>query len=130
MKLSELEKILPDFDDMEQLVRIATQSNLLATKLLEEIKNLEAEYIRECILLKQYWPGGKRPTDSGTYLRKVVSRLGNTSEQKTKLKEKREELAEHRRQAQEASDLLDIAKAKISVFQTLSANKRQSLVSA
>ena len=128
MKLSELEKMVPSFDDMEQLVRISAQSSLLATKLLEEIKDLEAQYVRECILVKQYWPGGKRPTDSGTYLRKVVSRLGNTPEQRIKLAEKRKELAEHKRQAQEADDLLDIAKAKISVFQTLSANRRQSLM--
>lgn len=130
MKLSELEKMLPEFDDMEKLVRISAQSNLLATSLSEEIKDLEAQFIRECILVRQYWPDGKRPTDSGTYLRKVVSRLGNTPEQQIKLQEKRKELAEYRREAQEADNLLDIAKAKISVFQTLSANKRQSLMPA
>lgn len=128
MKLSELEQILPSFDDMEKLVRIAAEAHFEATKLAEEIKNLEAQHIRECVLVKQYWPGGKRPADSGVYLNKVVPRLGNTVEQKLVIESKRKELAEHKKSAEEADNLLEIARARISIFQTLSANKRQSLL--
>lgn len=127
MRLSELEKILPSFDDMEELVRISANAHFEAAKLVSEIKRLEAQYIRECILVQQYWPLGKRPTDSGTYLRKVVPVLGNTPEQKLLLESKRKELAKHKKQAAEADSLLEIARGKISVFQTLSANKRGSL---
>lgn len=127
MRLSDLEKILPSFDDMEELVRISAGAHFEAAKLIAEIKQLEAQCIRECVLVQQYWPRGKRPTDSGSYLNKVVPRLGNTPEQKLLLESKRKELADHKRQAAEADNLLDIAKNKIAVFQTLSANKRQSL---
>jgi len=127
MRLSELESILPSFDDMEKLVRVSAETHFEAAKLVDKIKQLEAQYIRECILVQKYWPRGKRPTDSGSYLNKVVPRLGNTPEQKLLLESKRKELAKYKRQAAEADNLLDIAKSKIAVFQTLSANKRQSL---
>jgi len=127
MKLADLEKLVPSFDDLAELVRISAEAHLKAEKLISEIKDLEAKFTRECILVKKYWPRGKSPTATGAYLTKVVPRLGNTPEEELLLKSKRKELAERRKSAQKADNLLELGRAKIAVFQTLSANRRHSL---
>lgn len=127
MPAANLEKLLPDFDDLEALAIEAAQAQLESEELYRKIKDGEARCIKLCMTNKEFWPDKKRPAETGIYLTKVVPQLGNTDEQRDKLEELRKQYAGCRAKAQECRDLLELGKRRIDVFQTLSANRRKTL---
>lgn len=125
--MDSLEELLPDFDDLEKLAIAASQAQLKAEQLYQQIKTGEATCIKQCIDEERFWPLGKKPAETGIYLAKVVPQLGNSEEQKERLAKLRKEYSEARYEAQQARDLLDLGKKRIDVFQTISANRRHTL---
>jgi hypothetical protein len=122
-----LEELLPDFDDLEKLAIEAAKQQLESENLYRQIKDGEARCIKLCMENKELWPDKRRPADTGTYLTKVIPQLGNNEEQRQRLENLRKKYAKARAKAQECKDLLELGKRRIDVFQTLSANRRQTL---
>lgn len=119
------EKLLPDFDDMDELARASSQARLKANT----IKNTLEEYIAGCVraayTTQEYWPSGKSPTQS--YIERVVKVLGNTETDAKIIKELSEQYETAHAEYSEAYNLLQNLKDRISVFQTLSANQRSGM---
>lgn len=115
---------LPDFDDMDTVVRVATT----AKAKLEDAKNKLNEYIaiiiEQAMRLEAHWINGKPPTAS--YCESVLSMLGNYEEQRIELARLRKEIVEQERTYQEARMLLDNMKSRIATWQTHSANGRKA----
>lgn len=114
---------LPDFDDMDEVARVATS----AKAKLEDRKNFLESYISDCIkaayVCKEYWVNGKPPTAS--YCNSVIAVVGNTEEDKKTIQQTRDEIVEQGRIYQEAKLILDNMKDRIDVWQTHSANQRK-----
>lgn len=123
-----IDELLPDFDDLEQLAGEAARAQLESEHVYRKIRDGEAACIAQCMGDKTLWPDNKRPAETGIYLTKVVPQLGNNEEQREKLTKLRVQYAEARNRAQECKDLLELGKKRIDVFQTISANRRQTLV--
>lgn len=125
--MKELEELLPDFDDLQKLAIGASKAQLEVETLHSQIKDVEARCIRDCLESHEYWPGGRRPADTGNYLTRVVPRLGNNIEQELELRALRKRYAQAKSLTQEIRDLLELGRKQIDVFQTISANRRHTL---
>lgn len=125
--MKELEELLPDFDDLQRLAIESSRAQVKAEALHRQIKDTEAHCINDCLSNEEYWPGGRRPADTGNYLTKVVPRIGNNEQQELELRSLRKRYAQARALTQEIRDLLELGRKQIDVFQTISANRRHTL---
>jgi hypothetical protein len=121
--MNDLLKSLPDFDDMDKVAKIISDSKAE----LEDKKNRLDEYVATCVRTamtdKNYWINNKPP--SMDYIEKVVTVHGNTDEDARILSELREQIVNLMKQFQESKMVLDNMKDRIAVWQTHSANHRK-----
>lgn len=120
--MSNLENYLPDFDDLEKVGRASAQAKFEANQLKDQIDEYIAFCVKQAYTNQIYWINGKQPPQS--YIENTVKVLGNTPEDTQKLKELQEQYREKWKVYEELKSLLDSMKDRISVFQTLSSNKR------
>lgn len=120
------EELIPDFDEMDSLANIIARYKLDSDKIKLELESYIARCIQVAYTNNAYWVNGKPPTQ--TYIENVVKIVGNTVEDRQKIKELTEQYRIAQRSAEESSSLLETMRNKVSVFQTISANKRTGLV--
>ena len=122
----EAENLIPDFDDFETLAREAAElkGNLIVIK--SHLAKLEAECMRVALTDNTYWIGGKRP--SMAYCEKVVKLIGNTPEDKLKLSNLRQELADLTEASQLLQHLITMERDKLDLYRTFSANTRKGFL--
>ena len=123
----EREKLIPDFDDMERLAREAAKTKAEILVLKNQLTQLEASCMRVALTDETYWIGNRRP--SMAYCEEVVKRLGNTEEDRQRLFDLRQQIAEKTEAYQLLQHLIDLGRDRLSLFQTLSANTRKSFLS-
>lgn len=122
--MSNLIESLPDFDDMDTVVRVATTAKAKLETAKNDLTGMIAAIIEQAMRSEKYWINGKPPTAS--YCDSVLSVLGNDAHQESQLSALRKEIVEQERTYIEAKLLLDNMKSRISVYQTHSANGRKA----
>lgn len=122
--MNNLIESLPDFDDMDTVVRVATTAKAKLETAKNDLAEVIAMIIETSMKDDRYWVNGKPPTAS--YCESVLSVIGNTQADKELLVRIRKDIAEQERTWQEAKLLLDNMKSRISIFQTMSANGRKA----
>ena len=122
----EPEELIPDFDDMEKWAYQAAvlKGQVIRTK--AELAMYEAQVIHTAMTNQAHWIGSKRP--GITYCQAVVAKIGNTEVDKKVLYNWRHDLADKIEELALAEHLIDLAKAKLDLFRTLSANTRKSFL--
>lgn len=115
---------LPDFDDMDTVVRVATTAKAKLETAKNDLASMIAAVIGQAMEDQKYWVNGKPPT--AAYCESVLSVLGNDANQESQLRALRKEIVEQERTYQEAKLLLDNMKSRIAVWQTSSANGRKA----
>lgn len=116
---------LPSWDEMESLARISAESKFKANIARDNLERFIADCVKRAYTDQRLWPNAKSPTQS--YIEHVVRVSGNNPEEEEKIKELQTIYREYLREYEEARNLLNNLKDQISVFQTLSANKRTGL---
>jgi len=119
-----LDKLIPDFDELEDMAKLAAEAKRKSTGLEHKIKQLEAEFISEALANREYWKEGKRPTV--TYCNSVVKEIGNTEGDREQLIELRNRQAEQERLYHYLNSLIEIRRDKLALYRTESANKRKA----
>ncbi len=119
------EELIPDFDAMDTLANIIAQYRLEADKVKLELETYIAHCIQTAFTDKNYWTNGKPPTQ--TYVDNVVKVVGNTPEDAAQISSLTMQYRTAQRSAEESNNLLETMRNKVSVFQTISANKRTGL---
>lgn len=122
--MNNLVESLPDFDDMDTVVRVATTAKAKLETLKNNLQSAIAEYTLQALTNEKYWVGGKPPT--AAYCQSVISVIGNSERERSYLDSVRAEIIEQERTYQEAKLLLDNMKSRIAVWQTSSANHRKT----
>ena len=122
MSKRNLEDTLPDWEDLTTVGNAAAQAKFEANNIKDQKESFIANCVKEAYTVKEYQLNGKPPTQS--YIENTVKIVGNTQEDAIKLKELNDQYREKWRIYEEAKTLLESMKDRISVFQTLSSNKR------
>lgn len=120
------ESILPDFTEMDQMAKVSSQARLECDLFEAQLKDLVADCVRKAFTDPKLWYNDKAPT--ATYIEKVVAIKGNNSEDSERIKEFKIKMAEAYRTYEESKNLLENMRSRIAVFQTLSSNKRASMM--
>jgi hypothetical protein len=122
MANNNLEDLLPDFDDMNTVAVASSTARLQAHMVKDEMDAYIAECVRQAYQNKEFWVNGKPPVQ--TYIDRVVSVVGNTPEDAKHIHDLTVQLAELQKLIDENRALLLNMRDQVSVFQTLSSNKR------
>lgn len=122
----EPEELIPDFDDMEKWSHQAAALKGRLVGLKANLSMYEAQTIYTAMTNQDFWIGNKRP--GITYCQAVVAKIGNTDIDRQALFDWRRELADTVEELTLVEHLIDIAKAKLDLYRTLSANTRKSFL--
>lgn len=117
-----LEDTLPDWDDLSKVGNLVAQSKFEANQIKDQIATYIAKCVKDAYTNQSLWINNKPPTQS--YIENTVKIVGNTIEDAIYLKELSDTYREKWRIYEESKALLESMKDRISVFQTLSSNKR------
>jgi hypothetical protein len=120
------EELLPDFDAMNTLANIIAKYKTEADSFKLQLDTRIAECVKEVYTNKNLFINGKPGTQS--YVDNVVRIIGNTPEDAEALRNLNTFYRVAQRNAEEATNLLETMRNKVSVFQTISANKRNGLL--
>ena len=123
--MSDIEKLLPEWEDFELIGRTCAQAKFEANKIKDELEYFIAECVKQAYSNQSYWINGKQPTQS--YIEHSVKIMGNTREDAENIKRLNDAYRESWKTYEESRALLETMKDRISVFQTVSANKRNGL---
>lgn len=117
---------IPDFDEMDKLAEIAAKAKQ-QIKVLERMESMYAAiFIRKAVTNKDYWIGGRPPTQ--VRLEKVYAKIGFTDTDYQQFLQLANEIGDAYKVWEECTQKLQTHRDRISVFQTQSANKRFSHV--
>lgn len=122
----EPEELIPDFDDMEKWAHQAAGLKGQVIRIKAELAMYEAQVIHTAMTDQAYWISSKRP--GITYCQAVVAKIGNTEVDRKVLDHWRHDLADKIEELALVEHLIDLAKAKLDLFRTLSANTRKSFL--
>jgi len=123
--MDELLKYLPDFDEMDEVAKKSADAKARLEDAKNQLDNEIARCIQTATLDEKYWINGKAPSMS--YCSAVISRVGNTPEDAVLLDEIRKNITKYAELTFKYKKLMDSMESRISVWQTLSANKRKAL---
>lgn len=122
MSRRSLEETLPDWDDLNSVGNTAARAKFEANQIKDQISIYIAKCVKDAYTNQSLWVNNKPPTQS--YIDNSVKIVGNTVEDAIHLKELSDAYREKWRIYEESKALLESMKDRISVFQTLSSNKR------
>lgn len=113
-----------DFDYMNELAERASRARA-AIKMLERAEEIiEAQFMQRALTDRTYWYNDRAPTQ--VILKNVHAKIG-FSEADTKIKEElAQQISEAYGEWVETTQKLQICRDKISIFQTESANRRET----
>lgn len=112
---------IPDFDQMISMAETIKELKYKKLKLEVEIKDASAKIIKACRTNSDYFEAGKPASMS--YIENTFAYTGFNDE----LIPKRMELAQITSDLDRCQVLMDVYKAMIDVFRTVSANERRSV---
>ena len=116
---------LPDWEDLNALAKLVSETKLRAGNLKERLDIYLAHCVKEAYTNQEYWPNHKPPTQS--YIENTVKIIGNNANDNDFIVRTREEYRNALKEYDDAKATLNNLKEKISVFQTISANRRNGI---
>ena len=122
---SNLDALLPDFEDMNAVANEASRKRLEAHLAKDELDVFIAGCIDRAYRDQTLWVNGKPPVQ--TYIDRVVAVRGNTSDDAAKIKELTLCYLELQKESDEARSLLLAMRDQLAAFQTVSSNKRAGI---
>lgn len=120
------EDLIPDFDEMDTLANLIAKYKIEADTIKIELENFVAGCIQVAYTNKDYWINGKPAPQ--TYIDNKVKIVGNTPEDAKIIKNLTERYRVAQRASEEASNRLETMRNRVSIYQTISANKRVGLI--
>jgi hypothetical protein len=121
-----LEELLPDFEDMNTVATASSEARLQAHLVKDELDAFIAECVRRAYQDQQYWLNGKPPVQ--TYIERTVAITGNTAEDAQHIKNLRDRYSELQKVVDESRALLQNMRDRVAAFQTISSNKRAGVL--
>lgn len=118
------EHLIPDFDDMQEMIEEAARLQAKVAVLKDTIKAFSATCMKHALVEKDFWIGSKRP--SMAYCEKIVAQIGNTKEDFDALESLRTELADDMERLETLEGLIQLSRDKLDLYRTFSANERKA----